>query len=180
MLLDVPCKTGKLQVTEDGFIRIQAPFNKVIWQTPCQTVTKFTAQPVGMLGAFTVLVHTTGGIQQIEMVAKQNFEKLQALFPQTPVRTEGKAVHWYQDITKRAYVVTYTKEKEMQKEVEQAAQHGWIPQTSAGVAGHINVGRTATAAALTGGASLLFGASRSKDKITITFVRTPEWLAQNG
>lgn len=67
----------------------------------------------------------------------------------------------------------------MQREVEAAAQHGWMIQGQAGTAGHVNVGRTVTKAVLTGGLGLMTGASRSKDKMTFTFVRTPEWLAQN-
>lgn len=180
MLLDVPCKTGKLQVSEDGILRIAPHFGKSIaWQVPCNTVTKFTTQP-STLGCVVVLVHTNGAPPyMIETVMQKNFPKLHALFPHVPVKAEDRVTHWYQDITKRAYAATYTKEKDMQREVEKAAQYGWMPQTSAGIGGHVNVGRTATAAALTGGVSLLFGASRSKDKMTITYVRTPEWLAQN-
>jgi hypothetical protein len=67
----------------------------------------------------------------------------------------------------------------MQKEVEAAAQHGWMPQGTTGTAGHIKVGSTLAKTVLTGGIGLIvLGANRSKDKITITFVRTPEWIAQ--
>jgi hypothetical protein len=180
MLLDVTCKTGKLQVTEEGIMRIVPLFGKnVVWQIPCNTVVKFATQSTS-LGIITLFVYATGvPTYQIETFAERHFPKLQVLFPHVPVEKREKPRYWYQDTTKRAYVATYTKEKDMQREVEQAAQHGWIPQGTAGTAGHINVGRTVTAAALTGGASLLFGASRSKDKLTITYVRTPEWLAQN-
>ena len=181
MLLDVTCKAGKLQVSEDGFMRVKPIFgNNVTWQVPCQAITKFTAQP-STLGCVTLLVHASGvSAYQIETFAEKNIAKLQALFPHIIIDKKPKPQHWYQDVTKRAHVETYQKDKIMQKEVEMAAQYGWMPQTSAGVGGHINVGRTATAAALTGGVSLLFGASRSKDKMTITYVRTPDWLAQNG
>lgn len=177
MLLDAPCKTGKLQVSEEGFIRLQKPFNKTDWQIPCNTVTKFTAQPIGF--GLLVLIHTSQCVFTIETFTKANFEKLHALFPAAQVQNHDRAVFWYQNITKRAHAATYTNQRVMQHEVEKAAQYGWIPQTSAGIGSHINVGRTATAAVLTGGVSLLFGASRSKDKMTITYIRTPEWLAQN-
>jgi hypothetical protein len=177
MLLEARCKTGKLQVSEEGFIRVQKPFNKTDWQISCSTVTKFITQPIGL--GLTVLIHTSQGVFTIETFTKQNFEKLRSLFPAAQVQNHDRAVYWYQDVTKRAHATTYTNQKAMQREVEKAAQYGWMPQTSAGIGGHINVGRTATAAALTGGVSLLFGASRSKDKMTITYVRTPEWLAQN-
>lgn len=180
MLLDVTCKAGKLQVSEDGFVRVKPIFgNNVTWQVPCQAITKFTAQQ-STLGAVTLLIHAFGvSAYQIETFAEKNIAKLQSLFPHIVIDRKPKPQHWYQDVTKRAHVETYQKDKIMQKEVEVAAQYGWMPQTSAGVAGHINVGRTVTAAALTGGASLLLGASRSKDKLTITYVRTPEWLTQN-
>jgi len=176
MLLDVPCKAGKLQVTEEGSLRVQAPFNKTVWQVPCNAITGFTTQP-GALGVLNVTIHTTQGMYQAEMVAKQNVAKLQALFPQLQTTTAGK--EWYHDPSKRAHVETYTNQKKMQQEVETAGQFGWVPQTSAGVGSHINVGRTVTKVALTGGLGLMTGASRSKDKITIAFVRSQEWLDQH-
>jgi len=85
---------------------------------------------------------------------------------------------WYQDAKRLTYIATYKKDKDAQKEMEAAAQHGWTPQGTTATDGHINVGRTMTKLVLTGGLGLMTGASRSKGKITITFVRTPEWLAQ--
>ncbi len=78
---------------------------------------------------------------------------------------------WYHDSGRTTYAATYKDEKSMQREIEEAAKYGWVPQNTAATAGHINVGRTAARVVLTGGVGLLFGASRSKDKITITFVR---------
>lgn len=178
MLLDILCKAGKLQVSEDGILRVQAPFNKTVWQVPCNTVTKLTTQP-STLGALTVFVHTTSTTYQVETVGQRNFPKIQALFPHVPVQSEGKASHWYQDIMKRTHVETYTNQKVMQKEVEQASQHGWIPQTSAGISGHRNLGKIVAGGILLGGVGALAGSGRSKDKITVTFVRTPEWLEAN-
>jgi len=85
---------------------------------------------------------------------------------------------WYHDRGRTTYVTTYTDEKSMRREVEEAAKFGWVPQQTAGTGGHINVGRTAGRVALTGGLGLLFGASRSKDKVTITFIRDERWLAR--
>src|SRR5438445_1788812 len=42
----------------------------------------------------------------------------------------------------------------------------------------INVRRTAAQASLTAGVGLLFGASRTKDKLTVTFVRTEGFIAR--
>jgi len=85
---------------------------------------------------------------------------------------------WYRDAKRLTYVATYTKDKDAQKEMEAAAHHGWMPQGTTATEGHINVGRTLIKGVLTGGIGLMTGASRSRGKITITFTRTPEWLAQ--
>ena len=85
---------------------------------------------------------------------------------------------WYEDKTKSTYIATYKDEKAMRREVEAAAKFGWVPQGASGIGGHVNVGRTVSTAVLTGGVSLLFGASRSKDKTTVTFVRDLTWIAR--
>ena len=87
---------------------------------------------------------------------------------------------WYQERGKAIHIATYKDEKVMKREVEEAAKYGWKPENSAATAGHINVGRTVAPAVLTGGLSLLLGASRSKDKMTITFVRDERALAREA
>lgn len=179
MRLDIFCKQGKLQVLDDGTMQVKALFGAgVVWSVPYQDVTSFTTQPEGTMAA-SLLVRTTNGSHFVGTVAYRNLKKIQEVFPHLPIN-EVQKTKWYQDIAARTHVKTYTSEKEMQRDLEAATQYGWMLQSTTGIAGHVNVGRTTTAAALTGGVSLLFGASRSKDKITITFVRTPEWLAQNG
>lgn len=173
MLFSCPCKAGQLQVDETT-IQVMAPFKKLVWSVPRGAITGVTQQPGAMM-AIDLTIHTTQGMYQAQMVSKPNAAKFLAFFPNLEVQLAGK--EWYDDPARLTYVATYTKEKEMQREVEAAAQRGWMPQGTTGTAGHINVGRIATAAVLTGGFSLLLGASRSKDKVTITFVRTPEWLA---
>ncbi len=177
MLLDVRCKAGKLQVTEDGLLRVQAPFNKVLWQVPYDAITGFTTQP-GSLGAVNVTIHSMQGLFQAEMVTKQNLEKLLALFPHLQPTTAGK--EWYHDPMALTHVATYTDQKKMQQEIEAAYQHGWMIQGQSGSSSHVNVGRSMTKFVLTGGIGMMTGVSRSKDKTTLTFVRTPEWLAQRG
>lgn len=51
------------------------------------------------------------------------------------------------------------------------ARRGYVPAGQAVDGGHINLGRTATGAVLTGGISLLFGGSRTKGKVTITYIK---------
>ena len=61
----------------------------------------------------------------------------------------------------------------MESELGELLQHGYTIASQAGTGSHVNVGRTVTGALLTGGLSLLFGGSRSKEKITLTFVKQP-------
>ncbi|VVB64859.1 Uncharacterised protein [uncultured archaeon] len=86
---------------------------------------------------------------------------------------------WYDDKNKLSYVAIYKNDKDAAKEADKAAKKGWMPQGTTATDGHINLGRTVTGAVLTGGLSLLIGGSRSKGKVTISYVRTPEWLEKN-
>lgn len=86
---------------------------------------------------------------------------------------------WYDDDRKLNYVAVFKDEKEANREIDRASKKGWMPQGVAATDGHVNVGRTATTAVLTVGISLLFGASRTKGTVTITFVRTPDWLKRH-
>ena len=59
--------------------------------------------------------------------------------------------------------------------IELEAKHlianGYEVQDQSSAGAHVNVGRTATAAVLTGGLSLLFGASRSKGTVTLMYLK---------
>ena len=61
--------------------------------------------------------------------------------------------------------------RRMQGEAAILASHGYYLAGQSGQGGHVNVGRTVAPAVLTGGLSLLFGASRSKGRTTVTFYR---------
>jgi hypothetical protein len=61
--------------------------------------------------------------------------------------------------------------RQLESEAATFARHGYHIAGQSGVGSHVNVGRTVGPAVFTGGLSLLFGASRSKGRITITFVR---------
>lgn len=75
--------------------------------------------------------------------------------------------------TKKVVVRVYKGNEtgKMESEIAELLGHGYTIASQTGTGSHVNVGRTVTGAVLTGGLSLLFGASRSKEKITITFVR---------
>jgi hypothetical protein len=75
--------------------------------------------------------------------------------------------------TKKVVVRVYSsnENRKMENEIAELLNHGYRIASQTGTGSHVNVGRTVTGAVLTGGLSLLFGASRSNDKITMTFVR---------
>jgi len=83
---------------------------------------------------------------------------------------------WYEDRKSMAHVASYENEKELNKELHKAAKHGWIVKDATGLSGQINIGRTMTRAALTGGIGLLFGGSRTEGKMIVTYERDP-WIA---
>lgn len=169
MLFNSPCKTGQLQVDETA-IQVMTVFKKLVWSVPRNTVTKITQQQ-GMI--FVDLnIHTTQGVYPAHRVSKPDAEKFFALFPDLNVEATGK--EWYNDPIKLTHVATYTNEKQMQKDIEAAYQHGWIIQGQSTTDSHINVGRSVTKFVLTGGLGMMTGVSRSKDKTTITFVRSSE------
>jgi len=58
---------------------------------------------------------------------------------------------------------------EMDGHIQSLLSQGWEPMNSASDAGHVRVGKTLGLAVLTGGLSLFFGASRTAEKITLTF-----------
>jgi hypothetical protein len=73
-------------------------------------------------------------------------------------------VAWYDDQSKLSYLGTYKNEKEMRKDLEQAIRKGWKLQDTAADGGHVNIGRTATGAVLTGN--------------TLVFVRDEAYMAR--
>jgi hypothetical protein len=160
MRLDIPCKTGKIKLGDDDVLRIQA-FGKVLWQSPVSEVTKFVTQP-GSLGMIVITIASKGGPYRAEMVTKANFEKLQSLFPLVPVQAVGK--DWWLNPAMLTHVGVYIKEKDLQREMEAAYQHGWQMQGQSGTGGFVNAG----------GFTM-----RGKTETTVTFIRTPEWLAEH-
>lgn len=57
----------------------------------------------------------------------------------------------------------------MDAHVQKLVNAGWEPMNSASDPGHVRLGKTLVLTAMTGGLSLLFGASRTAQTITLTF-----------
>lgn len=81
------------------------------------------------------------------------------------------ALPWYKDELKTVHIGSYHDTGVMQRDIEAALANGWVITSTSGIGGHINLGRTATAAMLTAGLSLMVKPSRQKDKIIVTFQR---------
>ena len=111
--------------------------------------------------------------------AQQAFDKAVEIDPRLASRT-NKNRPWHQDDTKMTYVANYNSAEKATNEANTAARYGWIAQGTSATDGHINIGRTAAGVALFGGLALLAGGSRSKGKVTITYVRTPQWLKEHN
>ena len=69
----------------------------------------------------------------------------------------------------RTHVERYDNEATMDSEIARASSYGWIVKNVSTIGSHINVARTVAPIVLTGGLSLLKGASRSKEKYIVTF-----------
>lgn len=104
---------------------------------------------------------------------------LQAAYIAKVEKEAKKNQPWYLDSTKLSHVATYKNAQEATNDANSASALGWMPQSTATTDGHLNVGRTATEAVLTGGLTLLLGASRTNGSITVTYVRTPQWVEQH-
>jgi len=78
---------------------------------------------------------------------------------------------WYRDNHKAVHVATYKSDWMMSLAIDAATRHGWTVQSVSATEGHVNVGRTAGRVFLSIPAILLLGASRSKGKKVVTFVR---------
>jgi hypothetical protein len=84
---------------------------------------------------------------------------------------------WYEDNKKLSNVLTYDSEEQASIDANKAIKRGWMPQSTFAIDNHINVGRTVAKTTLTGGVGLaVLGASRTTGKVSIIYVRTPEWL----
>jgi len=86
---------------------------------------------------------------------------------ETPATPEAQYVEV--EVDPEILVKDYRSPKEFETDSKEMIRKGWQPENQSTLAGHINVRRTA-ARVMTGG-FLLGGASRSKDQITVTWVR---------
>ena len=77
---------------------------------------------------------------------------------------------WTTPVTVRTYKQDHSWLLELEAKLFVA--NGYEVQDQSSTGAHINVGRTVTGAVLTGGLSLLFGASRSKGTVTLMYLKS--------
>ena len=87
---------------------------------------------------------------------------------------------WYDDDTKLAHIAVYDDAAKATVEANMAARKGWIPTGTSTTAGQISAGGIIAGDMLFGELGALAMSGRDKDKLTITYTRTPEWLKANG
>jgi len=113
---------------------------------------------VDRCGYFTISIDVNGGYRpEFENIAEEI----------------GLQERWYEDNSKLSHTESYESEEQASIDADRAAKRGWMPQSTSATDGHINIGRTLAR-------GLIFGAHRTKGKFTITYGRTPEWLASNN
>ena len=89
----------------------------------------------------------------------------------TEARLRAATDGWTAPFLVRQYADDRNGHGNAQAEATILAAHGYGIAGQSGVGGHLNVGRTLTGALVTGGVSLLFGGSRSRGTVDITFTR---------
>jgi len=108
-------------------------------------------------GCFTISIDVTAGY-------RPGFENIA-----DEIGLQGR---WYEENSKLSHTESYESEEQASIDADRAAKRGWKALGSSATEGHINIGRTLAR-------GLIFGAHRTKGKITITYERTPEWLVSN-
>lgn len=123
MILRTRCKAGKLEITDDGTIRVIQLFHRVVWQARTQDVKGFSTSP-GTLASVNVTIYTGNDTFVAETMTRSNYEALQACFPRLPRTPIGQA--WYMNAVMRSHTATYDHAMQMQQEKNAAAMNGWM------------------------------------------------------
>jgi hypothetical protein len=78
---------------------------------------------------------------------------------------------WYQGVPTQTAIRVYKTVNDASQEAKAAAKFGWALQSMCSSEGQLNVGHAMSGAALTGGLRTLFGGSRVKGSVTVTYTR---------
>jgi len=87
---------------------------------------------------------------------------------------------WYKDDALMSHIESYESTKQASSSANEAAKYGWITSGTSTTEGHVNIGRTFAGMMMFGELALLAGGSRTDGKVTVSYVRSPEWLASRN
>ncbi len=110
------------------------------------------------------------GVQALAKVVKEVNEGLQP--KPSVVAAASYRYHWWKNPPSRrisTHIGRYDNAAKMDAEIAIVSTFGWVVKHVATFDSHINVGRTVAPMVLTGGLSLLKGASRTKERYIVTF-----------
>lgn len=90
MLLDISCKQGRLQMLEDGTLRVVSGFLKrLMWSTPHSHVRRLAVK--SDFFSCSVIFTTSHGAYHADGVGKHHVPQLQQLFPNCEIATKASA-----------------------------------------------------------------------------------------
>jgi hypothetical protein len=179
MRFSTTSKLGKIQITDDGYLQQTCSFDKSkSWRVPLAAVTSI--EVTYRLHLMDMLVYTAFSYRIVHTMPSAKLYDFLQFFPGIPV-TEVKLLvpisRWYADPSQRTHIGVYADTQAAQRDMEAAYRHGWILQAQSTTGGQVSAAKIIAGEILLGPLGALAGATRSKDKITLTFVRSPEWLA---
>jgi hypothetical protein len=87
---------------------------------------------------------------------------------------------WYKDDALMSHIASYDSTEQAARAANEAAKYSWVTSGTSTTEGHINIGRTFAGVKMFGELALLAGGSRTAGKVTVSYVRSPEWLASRN
>lgn len=87
------------------------------------------------------------------------------------VKSAMQAAEQYNNARASVEVRTYSSDREFERDAQSRMATGWRIEGQVAQKGHVSLGRTLLKGNLTLGLGYLSGFSRTKDKITVTWVR---------
>lgn len=180
LLFSMKSQLGKIQITDDGYLQQTCPFDSSeAWRIPISSVTSIEMQFFERQRVDALFL-TQDGDYIATMLPKAKIREFIAYFPGIPINEVEEfspIARWFADDRQRSHIGVYTDMQTAQHDLEAAVAHGWMIQGQSTTAGKVSAAKIIVGGILLGPLGALLGAGRSKDTITLTFVRTPEWLA---
>jgi hypothetical protein len=167
------CQYGRLQITQDGHLRQTCSYDeRKAWSLPMSEFVSFEVKYTPLTAS--TVIYTAFGYRIVNHLPREAFRRLLVFFPGRPVTQVQQLTpiaRWFLDPEARTHIGEYTDAQVAQKEMEAAYQQGWTLQAQSTTGGQVNVGAIIAGEILLGPLGALAASGRSKDKITLAFVR---------